>query len=246
MFLTNINWEKVNWSKIAEFISSIFSSYAEFITSILNSKFITSAITSWPLAIVIVAFAFRKGILDILKNRKFTLSGGGGSFSLTVGAKIETAKDNLNEAPIRGYMENKNLIDIPGITMSKDYKELEFMMMDPLPDPTKSITNTWNLFATDFGKIVDFISEKTDLSFEGDSLHVMDVLYENKKVSKPTVNAIKALFEIFQLAEDKSTNKDIDKVEFANKVRDYYKLCVDALERMRSELSETLVKDLQS
>lgn len=46
------------------------------ISSVLNSKFITSAITL-PLAVVIIAFAFKKGILNLLKEREITVSGEG-------------------------------------------------------------------------------------------------------------------------------------------------------------------------
>ncbi|MGU9500983.1 hypothetical protein [Bacillus paralicheniformis] len=217
------------------------------VSSILNSKFITSAITSWPLGIVIIALIFKKGIFNIMENRKVQVSAGGGNgVNIAIGDLIETTKENLKDAHKKVVKDEKNVIDIPEITMSKEYKELESMMIEALLDPAKSIKNTWEIFHLNLRKIVDFLLENTDLSFEGDSLHVMDVLYENNKVSKATANAIKGLFEIFQLAEDKSTKKDIDKVEFANKARDYYKLCVDALEQLRSELSKTLKNDLQS
>ncbi|MGN9864706.1 DUF4145 domain-containing protein [Bacillus swezeyi] len=46
MILSNINWAEI----------------ANFISSILNSKFVTNVLTSWPLAVVIIVLALRKGL----------------------------------------------------------------------------------------------------------------------------------------------------------------------------------------
>ncbi|MGG7222862.1 hypothetical protein ACQXR1_21715 [Bacillus sp. ATD] len=52
MLVANINWQEIS----------------HFISSLLNSKFIITIFTSWPLAIVIIVLLLRKGILDKLRQ----------------------------------------------------------------------------------------------------------------------------------------------------------------------------------
>ncbi|MEJ9331120.1 hypothetical protein [Bacillus licheniformis] len=236
LFLMTLLGIDIPWGEIIRLVSSI-----------LNSKFITSAITSWPLAIVIIAFAFKKGILDILKGRKITVSGGGGNGLLfSIGEKLETVEDNLNEAPKKVAKDDKTLIDIPKLTMKNDNERLISVINTALLNPVEAIENVGRLFLIDLERILTFVEDNTNLKFEGDILRVMDVLYENRNVSKQAADAIKGLFIIFRTANRDSTKYNMDRTKYANEVRDYYLLCVNALEQLRSELSETLVKDLQS
>ena len=46
----------------------IWQEISQFISSILNSKFIITILTSWPLAVVIIVMLLRKGILDKLNQ----------------------------------------------------------------------------------------------------------------------------------------------------------------------------------
>lgn len=52
MLVANINWQEIS----------------HFISSLLNSKFIITILTSWPLAVVIIVLLLRKGILDKLSQ----------------------------------------------------------------------------------------------------------------------------------------------------------------------------------
>ncbi len=52
MLVANINWQEIS----------------HFISSLLNSKFIITIFTSWPLAVVIIVLLLRKGILDKLRQ----------------------------------------------------------------------------------------------------------------------------------------------------------------------------------
>ncbi|MDP8527894.1 hypothetical protein [Bacillus subtilis] len=234
MVLLNITWEQVS-----QFISSIF-----------NSKFVTSGITSWPLAAVIIALSFKKGILDTLKNRKVQVEAGGGNgLKVVVDELIETTKENLKGTAKKLGEGNKTAVKLPKLTMVKSQWILYDVYQASLNNPAKAIKDTWVMFFSDLDKIISYVNENTELSFEGDVLHVMDVLHEHGKISKSTVNAVKGLFDIFQFAEIKSVEKNISEsefAEFANKSKDYYLLCVDALKQLHSELSNSLAEDLQS
>ncbi|WP_144483271.1 DUF4145 domain-containing protein [Bacillus pumilus] len=46
----------------------IWQEVSHFISSLLNSKFIITILTSWPLAVVVIVMLLRKGILDKLKQ----------------------------------------------------------------------------------------------------------------------------------------------------------------------------------
>ncbi|MCY8248107.1 hypothetical protein MOC27_16535 [Bacillus inaquosorum] len=223
------------------------------ISGVLNSKFITSAITSWPLAIVIIAFAFRKGILDILRKRKIQLEAGGGNgVKVDIGEVMDEKLENVKETTAKNVSDakqvndNKNVINFPELTMTMNNLEIDKVFIDALSDPEKSINDTWDLFSTNLSKIIAFVSENTTLTFECDTLHAMDVLYEDNKISKITAEAVKDLFDIFRLAAIKGASANVDKVAFARKAKEYYVVCVDTLERLRSELSESLAEDLQS
>ncbi|CAI6221771.1 DUF4145 domain-containing protein [Bacillus subtilis] len=52
MLVANINWQEIS----------------HFISSLLNSKFIITILTSWPLAVVIIVLILRKGILDKIRQ----------------------------------------------------------------------------------------------------------------------------------------------------------------------------------
>ncbi|MCY8106647.1 hypothetical protein P9E03_20805 [Bacillus mojavensis] len=226
----------ITWEQAGHFVSSIF-----------NSKFVLSGITSWPLAVIILAILFRSGIKKILTERPFRVEAGGGNgVKIIVDGLIEKTKENLKEAPKKHKKDDKTITNLPELTISKDKRTLKSVTLEAVANPAKSISDTWDLFTMDLGKIISFVSANTSLSFEGDTWHVMDVLHENGNISKSTANAVKGLFDIFQLAEIKSMEENIDKVEFANRAKEYYILCVDALEQLHSELSKTLAKDLQS
>ncbi|WP_416720519.1 hypothetical protein [Bacillus subtilis] len=221
------------------------------VSSFLNSKFITSAITSWPLAIVIIAFALRKAIIDILSKRKIQLEAGGGNgVKIDIGEVMDEKLENVKETTAKNVSDakqvndNKNVINLPELTMTMNKLEIEKVFIDALSDPDKSISDTWDLFSTNLSKIIAFVSENTTLTFEGDTLHVMDVLYENNKISKITAKNVTDLFDIFRLADIKGALAHMDKVEFARKAKDYYVGCVETLERLRSELSDSLAEDL--
>ncbi|MEC1261426.1 hypothetical protein P9D34_13390 [Bacillus swezeyi] len=53
--------EQLNWGEVLGGLSN-------FISSILNSKFIINLLTSWPLAVIIVVILLRKGILKKLEH----------------------------------------------------------------------------------------------------------------------------------------------------------------------------------
>lgn len=231
MVLLNITWEQ----------------FSQFISSIFNSKFVTSGITSWPLAAVIIALSFKKGLLDVLRNRKVQVEAGGGNgLKVVVDELLETTKGNLKGASEKLGNDDKVITNLPVITMSKDRKQLKIVTREASANPEKSINDTWDRFSSELRKIISFVNQNTDLSFEGDDLHVMDVLHENSKITLDTANAVKGLFGIFQLAEIKNVEVDVDKKEFAKKAKEYYIVCVDVLEQLRSELSESLAEDLQS
>ncbi|MEC1423550.1 hypothetical protein [Bacillus subtilis] len=221
------------------------------ISSVLNSKFITSAITSWPLAVVIVAFAFKKGILNLLKEREITVSGGGGNGLLvSIGDRLETVAENLKEAPKKDIKDIQAVIDIPVQTMINDQLMLDAVFQKALIDPTQTIIDIWSDFLIGLENIMNFVKVKTDLEFEGDISHVMDVLYGNGKVSKQAADAIKDLFIISKSVESNSlkvrkVSKD-KRVQFAIEASDYYKFCAESLEQLRTELSKTLAEDLHS
>ncbi|MDU0154452.1 hypothetical protein [Bacillus cabrialesii] len=221
------------------------------ISSVLNSKLITSAITSWPLAIVIIAFAFRKGILDLLKEREITVSGGGGNGLLvSIGKRLETVAVSLKDAPKNNAKAIQAVIDIPVKTMINDQLMLDAVYQKALIDPPQAISDIWSDFSRGLTNITTFVGNNTDLKFEGDTFHVLDVLQENEKISKQAADAIKELFKISQSVESDSLKaKKIGKdkrTKFAIEARDYYRLCAESLEQLRTELSKTLAEDLQS
>ncbi|MCY7784197.1 MULTISPECIES: hypothetical protein [unclassified Bacillus (in: firmicutes)] len=233
MVLLNITWEQVS-----QFISNIF-----------NSKFVTIGITSWPLAAVIIALSFKKGIIEILKNRKVQVEAGGGNgVKVVVDEVLETTKVNLKEASKKVVKDDKAVIDIPVFTMLNNQQILEAVVQKALIDPVRTIEDIWSDFLKGLENITTFVEDNTDLTFEGDTFHVMDVLLENKKISKQAADAIKGLFIISQSVENDSMKVKInERPQFAKTAREYYISCVQSLELLRTELSKSLAsEDLQS
>ncbi|QBJ80758.1 hypothetical protein [Bacillus subtilis] len=232
MVLLNITWEQVS-----QFISSIF-----------NSKFITNAITSWPLVILIITLSFKKGIIEILKNRKVQVEAGGGNgLKLIVDELLETTKVNLKEASKKVDKDDKALINIP-LSMKNDKQMIESVSKKALVDPVKTIEDIWSDFLRDLENIIIFVMKNTQLTFAGDTFNVMDVLHENKKISKQAADAIKGLFIISQSVENDSMKVKInERPQFAKIAIEYYISCVQSLELLRTELSKSLAsEDLQS
>ncbi|NTU28469.1 hypothetical protein HPX95_20280 [Bacillus tequilensis] len=231
MVLLNIAWEQAG-----QFISNIF-----------NSKFVTIGITSWPLAAIIIALSFKKGIIEVLKNRKVQVEAGGGNGVKVVLDVLETTKVNLKEASKKVVKNDKAVIDIPVFTMLNNQQILEAVVQKALIDPVRTIEDIWSDFLIGLKNITTFVEDNTDLTFEGDTFHVMDVLHENKKISKQAADAIKGLFIISQSVENDSMKVKInERPQFAKTAREYYISCVQSLEVLRTELSKTLAEDLQS
>lgn len=225
------------------------------ITSVLNSKFITSAIASWPLAAVIIAFAYKKGILQIIEKRKVQLTAGGGNgVQIDIGEVIETKIENIKEATVQPANDTKHVDDtkhandvkFPELSMTMDNIGLGLTFFKAIQSPVKAFSETWDSFSADLSKTIAVIRENTGLTLEGDPLHVIDVLRQNNKISNETAQAVTQLFEIFRLAQIKGASDQMDKYEFAEKAREYYTVCVVVLSKLRSELSESLAADLRS
>ncbi|MDN0189830.1 hypothetical protein QI003_16350 [Bacillus stercoris] len=131
--------------------------------------------------------------------------------------------------------------------MLNNQQILEVVIKKALIDPVRTIEDIWSDFLKGLENITTFIEENTDLKLEGDTFHVMDVLYENRKISKQAADAIKGLFIISQSVQNDSMKVNInERTIFANKARDYYVLCAESLEQLRTELSKTLAEDLQA
>ncbi|AYJ90063.1 hypothetical protein CS953_10180 [Bacillus safensis] len=88
----------------------IWQEISQFISSILNSKFIITILTSWPLAVVIIVMLLRKGILDKLKQLD--------SFNYKDGT-AKFIRDTLNQVKTNQTLSN----DEDSNQLENDYDE---------------------------------------------------------------------------------------------------------------------------
>ena len=210
-------------------------------SSILNSKLITGAITSWPLALVIIALIYKKGITHVIENREVDIKNSFASIAIkTMDDKMKTAKENL---PKKDKRSNSLLVssgDLNTEVLGQVFNEAQ-------ADPAATLAKIWKFFSNDLSNIIEYISNNTTVSFEGDFQHCINELRKKDKISDRTEIAIISLLETFIDAdkEIKREKDNLDKTEFAQRVMDYYTLCVDALEALRKELSGSFDIDFQ-
>ncbi|MBV7321651.1 hypothetical protein [Bacillus halotolerans] len=78
----------INWGDISEFVSSV-----------LNSKFITNVLSSWPLAIVIIIFVLRGSIKKVIEEKLSSFKVGSVEFYFE--KLLETADEGLNREELK-------------------------------------------------------------------------------------------------------------------------------------------------
>lgn len=210
----------------------------DFISSIFNSKFVLTGITSWPLAVLIIAILFKPVISKVLSSRKVQIEAGGGNgVKVLVDGLIKTTKGSLEGTPDINK-QDKDETDLPELTMLNNTVSLSVFPMMAYMNPANTIKNIWSMFDRDLYTIIDFLIQNKGLKFEGDTSHVMDVLKEENYISESTAQAVQNLYLLYQISEIENLEDKIDREEFANKAREYYTLCAVALEKFRSELSK--------
>ncbi|CAI6282848.1 hypothetical protein NRS6186_14215 [Bacillus subtilis] len=187
MFVANINWQ-INWQEISHFISSL-----------LNSKFIITIFTSWPLAVVIIVLLLRKGILDKLRQLdSFNYKDGTATFikeeidkAKALNVEVEVPKKlNDTSEPDEEPSDSKNA---EGVYEPADFKDNKYL--EDYAAPYKVILS-WSMVES---RIIE-ICRNYDIK--------LSTLYKRVKmlkhvgvISENTFKTITSLFNIRNVAE---------------------------------------------
>ncbi|MEC1627570.1 hypothetical protein P9E08_19935 [Bacillus mojavensis] len=198
MLVANINWQEIS----------------HFISSLLNSKFIITIFTSWPLAIVIIVLLLRKGILDKLRQLdSFNYKDGTATF---IKEEIDKAKALNMEFEVPKELNDMSEPDEePSDSNNKakeDYKPT-YEYLEDYAAPHMIIIS-WSMVES---RIIE-ICRKRNFEFDTFFRQVKALKYAGL-LSDSTFRTIKYLSNIRNVAE---THPDSVKIENAY---DYEKLC---------------------
>ncbi|WP_456270350.1 DUF4145 domain-containing protein [Bacillus sp. JZ76] len=198
MLIANINWQEIS----------------QFISSLLNSKFIITLLTSWPIAVVIIVLLLRRGILDKLGQlHSFNYKDGTAKFikeeinkAKALNPKIELSEKSNDIGKLASEVAISSENDVDEVTSDLNHVAEYF--------PSALINTSWAMVEK---RIVE-ICEKYNIKSKDLYLRVKE-LNRSGYLSKNTLRTIMHLNNIRNLI-----------VHAANSIRkedtiDFNKLC---------------------
>ncbi|MGG4171633.1 hypothetical protein ABEW20_07590 [Bacillus safensis] len=205
----------------------------------------------WPAFVLLVLFMFRKLIIQVVSERylKFKM----GDLEFILGQFLKKAKKTVsssseNSPSVNNSSNNqifyKNMeVNFPELVSKKDNMSISDTLVIAHDDPIKAINNIAENFRDDLYELINFYGKLTNLSYEGDTIHCLNVLKKNRVITEQTYAAALSFYNFFMMIDLESDSINRDFIE--SKVREYQVLSVDILTNIKNEMALKL-KDLES
>ncbi|MCY9340605.1 hypothetical protein MOF28_19955 [Bacillus haynesii] len=227
MILININWGEVTGT----------------ISSILNSKFIITVLTSWPLAAVVIVFLLRKSFKTIIESRLSSLKLGpmevffnhiAKDFDKNIKevnkhaekqktAKNQYIKDDKNEKS-DGKKSKQNNAKIKPIKLDiHDYEEI-YTLADS--NPKKLLDMSWEMVKSQIRDVEIAYSESDFPNPDPNVINIVRELEDQKIISAELTRALTNLSYMYTLLQ-------IQKEPNRGEVFSFYSRCEQAVAQLR-------------
>ncbi|WP_332286700.1 hypothetical protein [Bacillus velezensis] len=196
---------------------------AKLISSVLNSKFTITILTSWPLAVVIIVLLLRKGILDKLSQLD--------SFNYKDGT-AKFIRDTIDQVKT-----NQTLSTEDNSIQSENDSEYEFM--DPYLQPVSAVLQYWKKVDEVINEAYEKLSDCNDTEGmisvpkappRGSALMKIDFLARNRVIDERTKTSLTGLRKIRnEVAHGSKINVDYAK--------EYTELCKNAIYELKKRIA---------
>ncbi|MEK4020385.1 hypothetical protein MHB38_06055 [Bacillus sp. FSL K6-3176] len=207
----------------------------------------------WPITIIVLSCIFRELVMKVVPERDVNLKYNNGSLELSLNQIQEKAQKYVEKSidhslALDDSKQNQILyknfeVELPELVSKKDNQSISDILTIAHNNPIGAINKISENFREDLYKLIDFYGDLTNLSYEGDTVHCLNVLRNNGVITKQTHSAALSFYNLFIMIDLQSDFITKDFIE--SKVRDYKILSVEILTNIKNEMAQKL-KDLES